>query len=331
MRPPRIDASALEATTPATYTFDFLPSALDEVREGIRCAYRRNGFVVLRGFAELGEVEALRARADEIAAEAVAKGDGAMALGGRDRQTSSERRFLESAEGVEAFWEKDGAAVNKLGHAMHDLDDTFRRFSRSAKMRAVLRDVIGYCTPTPIQSMYIFKQPRVGGEVIPHIDSTFLYTDPPSACGMWVAMERATMENGCLWALPGSHRSDGCGDNGIEEGRDADSASLITGPVARRFRLQADGLTTAFDGEEENGGRNDGEIDVAGYVPLEVGLGDLVILHGSVKHFSFENRSEKSRHAYTCHFVEAEQEGGAYRWSKDNWLQRSELMPFEPL
>src|SRR3546814_8114730 len=54
--------------------------------------------------------------------------------------------------------------------------------------------------------MYIFKQPHIGGEVGWHQDSTFLYTDPLSVVGLWFALEDATLENGCLWALPGAHK-----------------------------------------------------------------------------------------------------------------------------
>ena len=40
--------------------------------------------------------------------------------------------------------------------------------------------------------MYIFKQPNIGGEVVCHQDSTFLYTEPESAVGFWVALEDAS-------------------------------------------------------------------------------------------------------------------------------------------
>ena len=49
------------------------------------------------------------------------------------------------------------------------------------------------------------QQPKIGGEVRPHQDSTFLRTDPPSVIGLWWALEDATKQNGCLWALPGAH------------------------------------------------------------------------------------------------------------------------------
>ena len=53
--------------------------------------------------------------------------------------------------------------------------------------------------------MYIFKQPNIGGEVTCHQDSTFLYTEPIDIVGLWFALEDATVENGCLWAIPAGH------------------------------------------------------------------------------------------------------------------------------
>lgn len=58
-----------------------------------------------------------------------------------------------------------------------------------------------------LSSAYGAQQPKIGGEVQPHQDSSFLYTDPPSVVGLWWALEDATLENGCLWSLPGSHAS----------------------------------------------------------------------------------------------------------------------------
>ena len=53
--------------------------------------------------------------------------------------------------------------------------------------------------------MYIFKQPKIGGEVACHQDSTFLYNEPINIAGLWLALEDATIENGCLWAIPAGH------------------------------------------------------------------------------------------------------------------------------
>ncbi|KAM3825314.1 phytanoyl-CoA dioxygenase domain-containing protein 1 isoform 2-T4 [Vipera latastei] len=65
---------------------------------------------------------------------------------------------------------------------------------------------LGLENPVVVQSMYIFKQPGIGGEVTPHQDATFLHTTPlGKVMGLWVALENATQENGCLWFIPGSH------------------------------------------------------------------------------------------------------------------------------
>ena len=49
----------------------------------------------------------------------------------------------------------------------------------------------------------VLQQPRIGGEVSVHQDSTFLYTDPLTVVGLWIALEDATKENGCLWSIKG--------------------------------------------------------------------------------------------------------------------------------
>ena len=44
-----------------------------------------------------------------------------------------------------------------------------------------------------------------GGEVTPHQDGTFLYNEPLRLFGFWFPIDDATLENGCLWYVPGSH------------------------------------------------------------------------------------------------------------------------------
>ncbi len=39
----------------------------------------------------------------------------------------------------------------------------------------------------------------------PHQDGTFLFNEPLKIMGVWIALEDATLENGCLWFIPGSH------------------------------------------------------------------------------------------------------------------------------
>ncbi|MPC12078.1 Phytanoyl-CoA dioxygenase 2 [Portunus trituberculatus] len=97
-------------------------------------------------------------------------------------------------------------SLNKVGHALHWLVPEFRSVSFSEKVKTTARR-LGFVSPAVVQSMYIFKQPGIGGEVTPHKDCTFLSTEPQSCTGFWFALEDVTLENGCLWYVPGSqHR-----------------------------------------------------------------------------------------------------------------------------
>ena len=87
-------------------------------------------------------------------------------------------------------------------------------------VQGILRS-LGYKAPAIAQSMYIFKQPGIGGLLLwsancsltppglvsPHQDSTFLHTKPMTTIGLWTPLQDATLENGCIWAVPRSHRA----------------------------------------------------------------------------------------------------------------------------
>ena len=58
----------------------------------------------------------------------------------------------------------------------------------------------------PAGRRYIFKQPGVGGSVTSHQDATFLRTEPEqTVVGLWLALDDATVDNGCLWLRNRSH------------------------------------------------------------------------------------------------------------------------------
>ena len=88
---------------------------------------------------------------------------------------------------------------------MHDIDPVFDNFSHSPELAEIARG-LGFSQPGIIQSMYIFKPPRIGGEVVCHQDSTYIYTEPESCVGFWFALEDATLDNGCMHFIPGGHK-----------------------------------------------------------------------------------------------------------------------------
>jgi phytanoyl-CoA hydroxylase len=130
-----------------------------------------------------------------------------------------DRYFLESGDKIRYFLEQDSInpstgklnrspelCVNKCGHALHALDQVFHQLSFSSKVQNLVRSLENFRLPQVLQSMIICKQPSIGGAVPSHNDSTFLYTSPPSATGLWFALEDCSLSNGCLSFLPGSHR-----------------------------------------------------------------------------------------------------------------------------
>jgi len=272
-----------------------------------QAAWQRDGFLVLPGFKSADEVAALRERARQIV-EAFEPGPGPSVFSTRDQaRLAADRAFLDSARGVHCFFEEEAfdeagrlrqpkaLSINKIGHALHDLDPVFDAFSRGPALSALAAD-LGLHAPLLVQSMLIFKQPAIGGEVRWHQDATFLHDEPVSVTGLWFALEDATRDNGCLWVQPGGHR----------------------GPLREIFERRSGEPALVLRTLDPSPWP-----ELAQARPLEVPAGTLVCLHGLLPHWSAPNRSAHSRHAYTLHAVDARS-----RWSPANWLQADPARPW---
>lgn len=129
-----------------------------------------------------------------------------------------------------------------------------------------------------------------------------MYTNPPSAVGFWYALEDATLENGCLSFLPGSH---------------------LWAPVEKRLVRKAGNVGTEMldnDGPKFPAAAGYGQAAPGGshkYVPGEVKAGDLVLIHGNLLHKSEKNTSQKGRIVYTFHIIEGQDRD----YDDKNWLQ----------
>jgi len=277
--------------------------------------YHRDGFLVVEEFVAPERCRELRDAATAIvdAFDPVRR----TVFTTNDQVRVSDADFLASGGGTWCFFEEEafdaeGAlrqpkelSINKIGHATHDLDPTFESFSYTPELAGVASDV-GLADALALQSMYIFKQPHIGGEVGCHQDATFLWTEPITVTGFWFAIEDATIVNGCLWAAPGGHRT----------------------PLRQVFRRNV----PFGDPASDEGGTEMLLLDPlplpdpGRLVPLEVPAGTLVVLHGLLPHRSEVNRSPVSRHAYSLHCIDAH---AAYpAW---NWLQRPAGLPLRRL
>ena len=277
---------------------------------------------------------------------------------GTDAKSNESRGdpFLESADKVSYFAEptaldpesgslkpefceksKKLLALNKAGHGLHlppsfrnsdstepDVHQPFFEYTSSPKLWELVSS-FGYQDPVVPQSMYIFKNPIVGGPVHSHQDSTFLYTTPRQTClGLWLALDDATLHNGCLWVRPGSQKE----------------------PVRRQFlrnpkhQINKEEPKLTFQIHDENPNvtwegsypksvaveslgdekkEESTEVSSMNFVPVEVKAGDLVVFGGALDHFSLPNFSEEQRHTFQLHLVEGPNAG--IEWSPSNWLQ----------
>ncbi len=124
-----------------------------------------------------------------------------------------------------------------------------------------------------MQSMLFLKPPGLPGQAW-HQDERFIPTRDRSLMGAWIALDDATIENGCLWVIPGSHR------DGV------------------LFQSRPHANPEEYDPTDESFGFDDSSA-----IPVEVGPGDVVFFNGYLLHRSTRNRSTNNRRSLVNHYM----------------------------
>jgi phytanoyl-CoA hydroxylase len=275
-----------------------------------RQAFSDDGYLVLPGFRSADAVASVVQRTHEILNQTAAadiQGVFAARDASLDEGRNGDDWFLGSATRVRCFFEEEALdaegrlnrpvaqAVNKIGHALHDLDPVFDAFSHGPDL-AELAAELGMTAPQVWQSMVICKQPGIGGAVRWHQDASYLYCERGAVLGFWFALEDADTDNGCLWMQPGGHRA----------------------PHGRlRERFFRDGPRTWLEPLDHTPWPSWEEA-----VPLPCAAGTLVVFHGLMPHASQANRSARSRLAYTLHASDA-----SAGYAVSNWIWRDGTLP----
>lgn len=261
--------------------------------------FQQQGYLVLSELFSHSQVNALKAAALKIVDDFDPESTRSIFSTETESNTNRDDYFLSSDDKVRCFFEQDAfssngelqqekaLSINKIGHALHVLSPEFSAFSQSKTIAEIAED-LGVVSPEIRQSMYIFKQPKIGGVIRWHQDASYFFTAPQSVLTFWFAIEDATMQNGCLQV-------------------DKQGANFA---LKEQFKRYADDTTELLALANIDWPTQDRAL------PLEVKAGSLVVFNGALPHFSEANRSNKSRHAFTLHIT-----SGEAKYDEHNWLR----------
>jgi len=261
--------------------------------------FEQQGYLVLDELFNQQQINTLKAAAGKIVDDFDPQSTRSVFSTQTESNKNRDDYFLDSDDKIRCFFEEDAfsldgelqqtkaLSINKIGHALHVLSPEFAAFSQ-AKIIAQIAEDLGVVAPEIRQSMYIFKQPKIGGVIRWHQDATYFFTTPQSVVTFWFAIEDANIENGCLQV-------------------DKQGADFV---LKEQFKRYADNTTELMALENVDWPTQDRAL------PLEVKAGSLVVFNGALPHFSEANRSNKSRHAFTLHLTSAQA-----KYDELNWLR----------
>lgn len=225
-----------------------------------RGAWERDGFFFRRGFASTDVVAAMHDAVVGIARGA----DGALIHEGHIVTPESN---LAGSASSDAPAERTVSKIFKLHR-----EAAFRDFIESPAVIALLSSLLGDEVDCFL-SQYIFKNPGAWGQPW-HQDSFYFRFDRGPQVGLWLAVTEATLDNGCLHVLPGSHRE----------------------PVHEHVQDRRPDANFGYVEIVDH--------DMAASVPVTMAPGDLLVFHSHLMHRSTDNESAGNREAMVFHAAE---------------------------
>lgn len=141
-----------------------------------------DGFVVIDNFLTPEEIDLLKREALKLTEKIAINDENRVIFSTTNSETEQNKNkyFLESSDKISYFYEEKAIgekgellvephlSLNKIGHALHELNDTFRGITFDERVKEIAFQ-LGYEEPAIVQSMYIFKNPKIGGEGIENL------------------------------------------------------------------------------------------------------------------------------------------------------------------
>jgi phytanoyl-CoA hydroxylase len=224
-----------------------------------RAAWERDGFFRLDGFADPGVGLAMQDRVIELAR---------MAAGGDDVGQALVLPEQQPDMGVRPHPEDLLSKVFLLAR-----EQVFHDFVIDPAITAVVAELVGTDDLDCFLSQFIFKNPGAWGQPW-HQDSFYFPFEPARpVVGVWLAVSEATLDNGCLHVLPGSHAE----------------------PVHTHVPDQRQGANYGYVEIVDH--------DMAGAIPVLMVPGDVLVFDSHLMHRSTDNLSPTRRAAMVFHLA----------------------------
>lgn len=234
--------------------------------------YQQEGYLIAPGLLGAREIESLKREAVEI--------------------FRGNRGHVDGLVDVEDLQDDEVLRKYVAIHFPHKLSHTIKKYLSHPE---IVRNLTGIVGPNVkcMQSMLFVKGPGKAGQAW-HQDEFYIPTRDRSLVGAWIAIDNATVENGCLWIVPGSHKS---------------------GVLHRRVPNKSDEYADVDT------------IDISAlskeqFLPVEVEQGSVVFFNGYTLHSSRRNITKDCfRMALVNHYMSAE---SLLPWDQDGKLESTE-------
>jgi phytanoyl-CoA hydroxylase len=248
------------------------------------------------------EIAALRARAAQIVNDFDPAAQSGI-FSTIEQEKTTDDYFLGSDNTIRCFFEEEAfgpdgqlkqakeLSINKIGHAMHDLDPAFRAFTADARLERW-------------RASWAWRSEGLAIDV--HLQAARHRRRSALAPGRHLLRHRSRQRHHLL----------------VRAGRRHAGQRLHVGRTGRPSRPDARALPAQWRRRAHGKTERPAWPDNSTAVPLECKAGSLVCFHGLLPHYSAPNRSPVSRHAYTLHVTD-----GATRYSPQNWIQRDDKLP----
>ena len=181
-------------------------------------------------------------------------------------------------------------------HQPHFISPTMEKYVKHPKVCGVLSQITAAHLPfwdgsvKCMQSMLFVKPPGFQGQSW-HQDEIYIPTRDRSLIGGWIAMDDATVDNGCLWVIPGSHQ------------------------MGYLYSQKPHGNPDEFDSADLESYGFDETLEI----PIEVKTGSVVFFNGYLLHRSRKNRGQTYRRVLVNHYCNS--------WSLLPWSIREGESP----